>query len=51
MRRVVVIGASLAGLRAAQAVRAAGHDGELVMVGAEERLPYTRPPLCRAGRR
>jgi 3-phenylpropionate/trans-cinnamate dioxygenase ferredoxin reductase component len=47
VRRVVVIGASLAGLRAAQAVRAAGHDGELVMVGAEERLPYTRPPLSK----
>ena len=34
---IVIVGASLAGLRAAQAVRAAGHDGELVVVGAEER--------------
>ena len=47
MRHVLVIGASLAGLRAAQAVRAAGYDGELVMVGAEQRLPYTRPPLSK----
>jgi NADPH-dependent 2,4-dienoyl-CoA reductase/sulfur reductase-like enzyme len=47
VRRVVVIGASLAGLRAAQAVRAGGHDGELVVVGAEQRLPYTRPPLSK----
>jgi 3-phenylpropionate/trans-cinnamate dioxygenase ferredoxin reductase subunit len=47
VRRVVVVGASLAGLRAAQAVRAGGHDGELVVVGAEPQLPYTRPPLSK----
>ena len=38
MRRVVIVGASLAGLRAAQAARAGGFDGELVVVG-EERSP------------
>jgi NADPH-dependent 2,4-dienoyl-CoA reductase/sulfur reductase-like enzyme len=47
MRRLVVVGASLAGLRAAQAARAAGFDGELVVVGDEEHLPYTRPPLSK----
>jgi NADPH-dependent 2,4-dienoyl-CoA reductase/sulfur reductase-like enzyme len=47
MGRIVVIGASLAGLRAAQGVRAAGHEGELVVVGDEPHLPYTRPPLSK----
>jgi NADPH-dependent 2,4-dienoyl-CoA reductase/sulfur reductase-like enzyme len=44
---VVVVGASLAGLRAAEAMRGAGYDGELVAVGAEPHLPYTRPPLSK----
>lgn len=47
MRRLVIVGASLAGLRAAQAARAAGFDGELVVVGDEAHLPYTRPPLSK----
>jgi len=47
MRRLVVVGASLAGLRAAQAARKAGFDGELVMVGEERHRPYTRPPLSK----
>src|SRR5215217_5307196 len=47
MRRVVIVGASLAGLRAAQAARSAGFDGELVMVGDESHMPYTRPPLSK----
>jgi 3-phenylpropionate/trans-cinnamate dioxygenase ferredoxin reductase component len=47
MRRLVVVGASLAGLRAAQAARAAGFDGDLVVVGDEPHLPYTRPPLSK----
>ena len=45
--RLVIVGASLGGLRAAQAARKAGFDGELVMVGAEHHLPYTRPPLSK----
>jgi 3-phenylpropionate/trans-cinnamate dioxygenase ferredoxin reductase subunit len=44
---IVIVGASLAGLRAAQAIRAAGHDGDVVVVGAESRMPYTRPPLSK----
>jgi NADPH-dependent 2,4-dienoyl-CoA reductase/sulfur reductase-like enzyme len=47
MRRVVIVGASLAGLRAAQAVRTAGFDGDLVIIGDEPHLPYTRPPLSK----
>jgi NADPH-dependent 2,4-dienoyl-CoA reductase/sulfur reductase-like enzyme len=47
VERVVVIGASLAGLRAAQGARAAGHTGSLLVVGDEPHLPYTRPPLSK----
>ena len=47
MRRLVIVGASLAGLRAAQAARKTGFDGELVMVGEERHRPYTRPPLSK----
>jgi 3-phenylpropionate/trans-cinnamate dioxygenase ferredoxin reductase component len=47
MDRLVIVGASLAGLRAGQAARAAGFDGQLVMVGDERHLPYTRPPLSK----
>jgi 3-phenylpropionate/trans-cinnamate dioxygenase ferredoxin reductase subunit len=46
-RPIVIVGASLAGLRAAQAIRRAEYDGEIVVVGAEEHLPYTRPPLSK----
>ena len=46
--RLVVVGASLAGLRAVEAARRSGHTGEIVLVGAEEHLPYDRPPLSKA---
>jgi NADPH-dependent 2,4-dienoyl-CoA reductase/sulfur reductase-like enzyme len=45
--RLVIVGASLAGLRAAQAARRAGHDGGIVMIGREPHMPYTRPPLSK----
>ena len=44
----VVVGASLAGLRAVEAARKAGYTGRLVLVGAEPHLPYDRPPLSKA---
>ncbi len=44
----VVVGASLAGLRAAEELRRLGVEGRLVMVGAETHLPYDRPPLSKA---
>lgn len=47
LRRIVVVGASLAGLRAAEALRAEGYDGALTVVGAEPHLPYDRPPLTK----
>jgi 3-phenylpropionate/trans-cinnamate dioxygenase ferredoxin reductase subunit len=45
--RVVVVGAGLAGLRTAEALRDKGFDGELVLVGDEVHLPYDRPPLSK----
>jgi NADPH-dependent 2,4-dienoyl-CoA reductase/sulfur reductase-like enzyme len=45
--RAVVVGASLAGLRAAEALRRGGHDGQLTIVGAEPHRPYDRPPLSK----
>ncbi|TWH03652.1 NAD(P)H-nitrite reductase [Nocardioides sp. J9] len=47
-RRLVVVGASLAGLRAVEAARKTGFDGEIVLIGAEQHLPYDRPPLSKA---
>ena len=43
----MVVGASLAGLRAAEALRRAGHDGPLTIIGAEIHRPYDRPPLSK----
>ncbi|MEU8531378.1 FAD-dependent oxidoreductase, partial [Streptomyces sp. NPDC048629] len=47
MRTVTVVGASLAGLYAARALRAQGFDGRLVIVGDEPHRPYDRPPLSK----
>lgn len=47
MKSVAVIGASLAGLYAARALRAEGFDGRLVIVGDESHRPYDRPPLSK----
>ena len=44
---VVVVGASLAGLRAVETLRQDGYDGRVVLVGAEQHLPYDRPPLSK----
>ncbi|MFJ9413756.1 NAD(P)/FAD-dependent oxidoreductase [Streptomyces sp. NPDC101227] len=46
--RIVVVGASLAGLRAAEALRDEGFDGELTLIGDEPHAPYDRPPLSKA---
>ncbi|MGW2813760.1 NAD(P)/FAD-dependent oxidoreductase [Streptomyces sp. NPDC001415] len=45
--RVVVAGASLGGLRAAEQVRAAGWSGPITVVGDEPHMPYNRPPLSK----
>ncbi|WP_328416261.1 FAD-dependent oxidoreductase [Streptomyces violaceus] len=47
MRRVVVVGASAAGLATAETLRRAGYDGTLTLVGDEPRAPYDRPPLSK----
>ncbi|MFI8993864.1 NAD(P)/FAD-dependent oxidoreductase [Streptomyces sp. NPDC053542] len=47
MRTVTVVGASLAGLYAARALRSQGFDGRLVIVGDEHHRPYDRPPLSK----
>ncbi|MFJ8842482.1 NAD(P)/FAD-dependent oxidoreductase [Streptomyces cyaneofuscatus] len=46
-RDVVIVGASLAGLRAAETLRAEGFTGSLTLVGAEQHAPYDRPPLSK----
>ncbi|MFE4514958.1 NAD(P)/FAD-dependent oxidoreductase [Kitasatospora sp. NPDC056783] len=44
---IVVAGASMAGLRAAEQLRAAGWDGPITLVGDEPHMPYNRPPLSK----
>jgi NADPH-dependent 2,4-dienoyl-CoA reductase/sulfur reductase-like enzyme len=46
-RRITIIGASLAGLRAAETLRSRGYDGALTLVGEERHRPYDRPPLSK----
>src|SRR5215218_5254138 len=48
MNRIVIVGASLAGLRTAEALRREGFTGQLLFVGAEPHAPYDRPPLSKA---
>jgi NADPH-dependent 2,4-dienoyl-CoA reductase/sulfur reductase-like enzyme len=47
VERVVVVGASLAGLRACETLRTDGFAGNITLVGAEAHLPYDRPPLSK----
>lgn len=47
-RRIVVVGASLAGLRAVEALRAEGFTGDITVIGDEPHEPYDRPPLSKA---
>lgn len=47
-RHLVVVGASLAGLRAVESARKRGFDGAITLIGAEQHLPYDRPPLSKA---
>lgn len=47
MGLVAILGAGMAGLRTAEALRRNGYEGELVVVGEEAHLPYNRPPLSK----
>src|SRR5262245_25327386 len=46
-KRIVIVGAGIAGTQAAESLRTAGFDGTLTMVDADAELPYNRPPLSK----
>jgi 3-phenylpropionate/trans-cinnamate dioxygenase ferredoxin reductase subunit len=46
-RTFVIVGASLAGAKAAETLRTEGFDGRVVLIGAEDERPYERPPLSK----
>jgi 3-phenylpropionate/trans-cinnamate dioxygenase ferredoxin reductase subunit len=43
----VIVGAALAGAKAAETLRDMGFDGRIVLIGSERRRPYERPPLSK----
>lgn len=45
--RITIVGASLAGLRSAEAVAAALPGARITLIGAEAEAPYNRPPLSK----
>src|SRR5262245_17127463 len=47
LHRIVIVGASLAGLRSVETLRNRGFDGELTLIGDEPNRPYDRPPLSK----
>jgi 3-phenylpropionate/trans-cinnamate dioxygenase ferredoxin reductase component len=47
-RTLAIVGASLAGAKAAEAARESGYDGRIVLIGDEAAAPYERPPLSKA---
>jgi len=46
-KSVVIVGASMGGLRAAEALRNNGFDGQITVIGDEVHAPYNRPPLSK----
>ena len=46
-RRTVIVGAGIAGISAAAAMRATGYPGAITVVGDEPELPYRRPPVSK----
>ncbi|MFI9330334.1 NAD(P)/FAD-dependent oxidoreductase [Kitasatospora sp. NPDC052868] len=46
-RPIVIVGASLGGAKAAEALREAGYRGGIVLIGDEHERPYERPPLSK----
>ena len=46
-RSITIVGASLAGLRGAEALRRAEYDGPITLIGDEFHVPYDRPPLSK----
>jgi 3-phenylpropionate/trans-cinnamate dioxygenase ferredoxin reductase subunit len=47
-RTLVIVGASLAGAKAAEGAREAGFEDRIVLIGDEDTAPYERPPLSKA---
>jgi 3-phenylpropionate/trans-cinnamate dioxygenase ferredoxin reductase component len=47
MTTFVIVGGGLAGAKAAETLRAEGFDGEVVLFGDEQEVPYERPPLSK----
>ncbi|WP_245664883.1 NAD(P)/FAD-dependent oxidoreductase [Actinoplanes subtropicus] len=47
LKKVAIVGASLAGLAAARALRQQSYEGEIIAIGAERHEPYDRPPLSK----
>jgi NADPH-dependent 2,4-dienoyl-CoA reductase/sulfur reductase-like enzyme len=47
LSEIVVVGGSLAGLRAVESLRSNGYEGAITVVSAEDHLPYDRPPLSK----
>lgn len=47
VEQVLIVGAGLGGLRTAEELRRAGYQGEITLLGDENRAPYDRPPLSK----
>ena len=47
MSTFVIVGAALAGAKAAEALRSEGFDGRIALIGSEDERPYERPPLSK----
>ena len=47
VHNVVIVGSSLAAVRAAETLRQNGHEGSIIVIGGEAGMPYDRPPLSK----
>jgi NADPH-dependent 2,4-dienoyl-CoA reductase/sulfur reductase-like enzyme len=48
MKHIVIVGGSIAGITAADALRAGGHDGAITVLSSEQHEPYLRPSLSKS---
>lgn len=47
VRRILIVGASVAGVQAAESLRTMGFEGDVIVLDAQDELPYNRPPLSK----